>query len=266
MHRSITTLQAAGLPVRELAQTTTNCTLMGQSLFDLLNGQNLVLYADDELRQQALSTVSVEPPRGWRIAKEKASKKIDAIVALSMACVAAIAHRGELSSRAARGFNRSLHVSQQKIVPEYGPIYVGQTFEMPATIIAQAQSGVVCVLAVFASEQMSLRRHLETIVKPWLIRHTPWAFRGRQLFGSYPGEGDQQQQWTSQQMLEEVLGGDWSPAQKPWESRKDSILDLLAKAVPGAFKPALQIDSTEARLLVDALSGRWSYEKNRRDT
>jgi hypothetical protein len=178
-----------------------------------------------------------------------------------------MAHHGELSSRAARGFNRSLHVSKQKIVPDYGPVYVGQTFEVPVTVIAQAQSGVVCVLAVFTSEQMSLRRHIETIVKPWLVRHTSWALRGRQLFGSYPGEGDGQQQWPSQLILEEMLlGGDWSPAQKPWESRKDSILDVLAKAVPGAFKPALQINATEARLLIDALSGRWSYEKNRRDT
>jgi phage terminase large subunit-like protein len=72
---------------------------MGQTLFDLLNGENLVLYADTELRQQALSTVSIETPRGWRIAKEKASKKIDAIVALSMACVAAMAHRAEMGSR-----------------------------------------------------------------------------------------------------------------------------------------------------------------------
>ncbi len=39
---------------------------------------------------------------GWRIAKEKASKKIDAIVALAMACVAAMAHRGEMGNRTAR--------------------------------------------------------------------------------------------------------------------------------------------------------------------
>ena len=30
--------------------------------------------------------MAIESPRGWRIAKEKASKKIDSIVALSMAC------------------------------------------------------------------------------------------------------------------------------------------------------------------------------------
>jgi phage terminase large subunit-like protein len=112
MHRSITTLQAAGLPIREFSQTTANCTLMAQTLFDLLTGQNLDIYPSDELRQQALSTVAVENPRGWRIAKEKASKKIDAIVALSMACVAAMAHRGEIGSRAARGFNPVVHVAQ----------------------------------------------------------------------------------------------------------------------------------------------------------
>ncbi len=32
----------------------------------------------------------MESPRGWRVAKEKAGRKIDAIVALSMACVAAL--------------------------------------------------------------------------------------------------------------------------------------------------------------------------------
>ena len=86
---------------------------MGQTLFDLLTG--LVLYPADDMRQKALSTVAVENPRGWRIAKEKASKKIDAIVALAMACVAAMAHRGEIGSRSARGFNRALHVSREKL-------------------------------------------------------------------------------------------------------------------------------------------------------
>jgi phage terminase large subunit-like protein len=92
LHRTIMTLQSEGLNIQELPQTVPNTTLMGQTLFDLLNGKNLKVYPSDELRQQALSTVAIESPRGWRIAKEKASKKIDAIVALSMACVAAIEH------------------------------------------------------------------------------------------------------------------------------------------------------------------------------
>jgi phage terminase large subunit-like protein len=48
------------------------------------------LYADAALRQQALNTVAIESPRGFRIAKEKASRRIDAIVALAMACCAAL--------------------------------------------------------------------------------------------------------------------------------------------------------------------------------
>ncbi len=63
---------------------------MGQTLFDLLNGRNIALYRARDLRQHALNTVAIDTPRGWRIAKEKASKKIDAIVALAMASVAAI--------------------------------------------------------------------------------------------------------------------------------------------------------------------------------
>jgi phage terminase large subunit-like protein len=90
MARSIATLKAAGLPIREFPQTSANCTRMGQVLFDLLKARQLQLYPDDELRTQALSAVAVESPRGWRLAKEKASRKIDAIVALAMACVAAV--------------------------------------------------------------------------------------------------------------------------------------------------------------------------------
>ena len=90
MHRSSTTLQQAGLPVQEFPQTPLNPTRMGQTLLDLLRGRNLCLYPDDELRAQALSTVAVESSRGFRLAKERAGKKIDAIVALSMACIAAL--------------------------------------------------------------------------------------------------------------------------------------------------------------------------------
>jgi hypothetical protein len=45
---------------------------------------------ESRVRQQALITLAVETPRRWRIAKAKAAKKIDAIVALAIACVVAI--------------------------------------------------------------------------------------------------------------------------------------------------------------------------------
>jgi len=40
-----------------------------------------------------LSTAAIESIRGWRIAKEKTARKIDAIEALAMACVAALEGR-----------------------------------------------------------------------------------------------------------------------------------------------------------------------------
>lgn len=90
LHRSITTLASAGLPIQEFPQTVPNTTRMGQALFDLLNGKTLRCYPAADLRSQALNTVAIEGPRGFRIAKEKAAHKIDAIVALAMACVAAL--------------------------------------------------------------------------------------------------------------------------------------------------------------------------------
>jgi phage terminase large subunit-like protein len=88
--RTIATLKGAGIRIQDFPQTVSNTTRMAQTLYDLLKGRNLVLYEDGVLRQQAMNTTGIESPRGFRIAKEKASKKIDAIVALSMACCAAL--------------------------------------------------------------------------------------------------------------------------------------------------------------------------------
>ena len=90
LHRSIVSLRREGLPVEEYAQTPANLTSMGQNLFELLNGRNIRLYSAPDLRQHALNAVAVESPRGWRIAKEKSSRKIDACVALAMACVGTV--------------------------------------------------------------------------------------------------------------------------------------------------------------------------------
>jgi hypothetical protein len=227
MHRSITTLQAAGLPIREFPQTQANCTLMGQTLFDLLTGLNLEIYISDELRQQALGTVAVENPRG---------------------------------------FNRSLHISKETLTAERGPVYVGQTLlDMPATVIAQEYRGSICVLATFASEEASLQKHLETVVKPWLASNANWALQDRRLLlGAYEDVSDKQAQWNFADIVQTTLSGRWEPSQNPWESRRETMLDVIGKAVPFTFGPVLQI-SPDTRVLIDSLSGRWSYEKGQRD-
>jgi hypothetical protein len=97
LHRSITTLQRAGLPIRELPQTVGSTTAFSQALFDAIKGRNLRMYFAANLREQALNAVAVETGRGWRLAKEKASRKIDGMVALAMAVHTAIEEAGRFT-------------------------------------------------------------------------------------------------------------------------------------------------------------------------
>jgi phage terminase large subunit-like protein len=90
LHRSLTTLAARGLPITEFPQSPPHLTRMAQALFELLTGHNLALYDAPELRAHALNAVCVESSRGLRLAKEKSSRKIDGLVALAMAAVAAL--------------------------------------------------------------------------------------------------------------------------------------------------------------------------------
>ncbi len=88
--RSAQFLAGKGIPLKEYTQVPTNLTAMTQTLFELIRGRNLEMYPDYELRRQNLNCVIIESSRGMRIAKDKTSMHIDAIVALAMACQAAI--------------------------------------------------------------------------------------------------------------------------------------------------------------------------------
>jgi hypothetical protein len=83
-------LKKSGLPLKEFPQTVPNLTAATQCLFDLIESQALVLYPDAAMRLAVSRCVAIEGPRGWRIGKDKSSFKIDVIVALAMACHAAV--------------------------------------------------------------------------------------------------------------------------------------------------------------------------------
>lgn len=83
-------LTAAGLPMIEFPQSVPNLTEASTNLYELLKGRNLVAYADDDLRLALSRCVALETSRGWRIAKEKQSHKIDVIVALAQAALGAV--------------------------------------------------------------------------------------------------------------------------------------------------------------------------------
>ncbi len=83
-------LTKAGLRITEFPQTVPNLTAASQNLYELVEGRNLVLYPDAAMRLAVSRAVAVETSRGWRIAKEKQSHKIDVVIALAMAAHAAV--------------------------------------------------------------------------------------------------------------------------------------------------------------------------------
>jgi hypothetical protein len=83
-------LMRRGVPMVEFPQTTSNLTDASSNLFELITNGNLSAYPDDAMRLSISQAIAVETPRGWRIAKEKAKHKIDVVVALGMACHAAV--------------------------------------------------------------------------------------------------------------------------------------------------------------------------------
>jgi hypothetical protein len=83
-------LSRAGLRIEEFPQTSGNLTVASQNLYELIQGRTLVVYPDAAMRLAISRAVAVETSRGWRITKEKASHKIDVVVALGMAAHAAV--------------------------------------------------------------------------------------------------------------------------------------------------------------------------------
>jgi len=78
-------LVKAGIRMEEYPQTVPRLTETSNNLYELIKARGLQVYRDKELRLAVQRCIAVENPRGWRIAKEKSSHKIDVVVALAMA-------------------------------------------------------------------------------------------------------------------------------------------------------------------------------------
>jgi phage terminase large subunit-like protein len=88
-------LAKAHIQIEEFPQTVPNLTAATQNLFDLIQARQLLLYPDAAMRLAASRAVIVESSRGWRLDKLKQQHKIDVVVALSMACLAAVRGQAE---------------------------------------------------------------------------------------------------------------------------------------------------------------------------
>jgi phage terminase large subunit-like protein len=90
MAASAQRLIGGGVPMEEYPQSVPRLTEAGSNLYELIKGRNLVVYRDAAMRLAVQRSVAIEKSRGWRIAKEKASHKIDVVVALAMAALGAV--------------------------------------------------------------------------------------------------------------------------------------------------------------------------------
>ena len=84
LHSVALAWEKAGVRCVEMPQTSARVEA-DQSLYDAILGRTLAHCGDPILTEHVTNAVAVETPRGFRLAKEKTSCKIDAAVALSMA-------------------------------------------------------------------------------------------------------------------------------------------------------------------------------------
>jgi hypothetical protein len=164
-------------------------------------------------------------------------------------------------------FNPSLHISREKlrVAPGNWPLVIAVSYDegIAASIIGQQYNSEIRIFAAFVTEAMSLKRHLEECVKVWLstnlsnLPKTPNAPKLR-LLGAY-GD-DPQGKLDTHRTVRETLTAEWCSITKPWENRRDAMLEVLVKAQAFSFKPVVQINSTDTQVLSQALNGR-VYEK-----
>ncbi len=95
MQASAQRLAKAGMPIEEYPQTVPNLTAATSNLFDLIQSRSIALYSDAAMRLAVSRAIIVESSRGWRLDKLKQQHKIDVVVALSMACLAAVRGQGK---------------------------------------------------------------------------------------------------------------------------------------------------------------------------
>jgi phage terminase large subunit-like protein len=88
-------LAKAHIQVEEYPQTVPNLTAATSNLFDLIQARQLMLYPDAAMRLAISRAIVHESSRGWRLDKLKQNHKIDVIVALSMAALAAVRGQAE---------------------------------------------------------------------------------------------------------------------------------------------------------------------------
>jgi phage terminase large subunit-like protein len=85
-NRSAEVLEERGLSMIEFPQTHTRMVPASNALYDLIREGRIVHDGDRQLWKHVMAGVAAETDAGWRISKKKSRAKIDALIALAIAC------------------------------------------------------------------------------------------------------------------------------------------------------------------------------------
>ena len=138
-------------------------------------------------------------------------------------------------------------------------------------MVGQAlDNGQVNVLASLVSEGLSLKAHLEQHVRPWFSTNITEASRAATrrspLLAALEDTDDSGLKSSAYGTLQECFGfefGQLTTIKRPWEERRNVVMDILNRAMKFTFKPALQLDPVHARPLAEALNSPF-YERSNR--
>lgn len=172
-----------------------------------------------------------------------------------------------LGAQVALGFDEDKHVSTEPIkLLRNEPLLFGQDGGLtPTTLIGQALNGRLLIAAALTIDRGGMRQLYEQKVVPWLLANAPWALRNAGLIkGIYdPSMPDDESDSDRNpiKVIEEMIGGLWLPGPITWEARKGALITALN--MPLDARPALQMDRVGCKQLIQALTGRWYYPKNR---
>ena len=127
-HQFVSTAQRlarAGINIDEYLQTLPNLTEATSNLLDMVRERRLVLYPDIGMRLAVSRAIIVESARGLRLDKMRQAHKIDVVVALATACLAAV--RGQNEST--YDINNFIDPPKDETMSERCPIPEGWTIE-----------------------------------------------------------------------------------------------------------------------------------------
>jgi hypothetical protein len=122
-----------GVPMEEFPQTVANLTAASQNLYERIKGRNLVAYPSEPIRVSISCAVAIESARGWRIGKTLGVHKIDVVVALAQAALAAVRASGNYYDESYKGFQDDVDDivdgatawRQGRLRPLFGPQALG---------------------------------------------------------------------------------------------------------------------------------------------